>query len=432
MSAVIHNVKKVAEYCQQSILALLLNNEDLLHGILRRPAQKYALSQIALLKQTAEIISLFCDIRITDLVNLLEALPQDERLNIWHLVVDSNRDQVLVTVVEEVWGSLIKEVCHYSKDTISQMINCELVIVLLSVIVSAIHRFLHMCRIIPDVTDKLFVVDCKNILLRALPFAAMLLSDIDTLMYEVMNQDINRVQLKDTIDEAAARAVERYNLMNPPVIAIRSKWRGALNIKEIIDAAKAESDRHVRCLEDLNPQEDLCASIKKAVKTRWAWLAVNLFTAFMASRVIGLFEHTISQLLALAALMPIVAGIGGNAGNQTITIVVRALALREIEISNISRLLLRELGVAIINGVVWGGIMGVVIWLLYGNLAMSGVMSVAIILNLLVAALMGVMIPIIMIKLGCDPAIGSSVIITALTDIGGFFIFLSLSTLFLL
>lgn len=174
------------------------------------------------------------------------------------------------------------------------------------------------------------------------------------------------------------------------------------------------------------------APVSKAVKTRWTWLAINLCTAFIASRVIGLFEHTISQLVALAALMPIVAGIGGNTGNQTITMIVRALALHQIEAGNISRLLLRELGVALINGVVWGGIMGVITWLLYGDLAMGGVMTLAMILNLLVAALMGVMIPMTMIKLGRDPAVGSSVMITALTDTGGFFIFLGLATLFLL
>lgn len=149
----------------------------------------------------------------------------------------------------------------------------------------------------------------------------------------------------------------------------------------------------------LSPEEDVFAPVSKAVKTRWYWLAINLCTAFVASRVIGLFEHTISQLVALAALMPIVAGIGGNTGNQTITMIVRALALHQIEVGNISRLMLRELGVAIINGVVWGGIMGVVTWLLYGDAAMGGVMTLAMLLNLLLAALMGVVIPMTMLKL---------------------------------
>lgn len=153
----------------------------------------------------------------------------------------------------------------------------------------------------------------------------------------------------------------------------------------------------------------------------------------MASRVIGLFEHTISQLVALAALMPIVAGIGGNTGNQTITMIVRALALHHIQLGNgnLSFLMMRELGVALINGLVWGGMMGIVTYLLYGDLAMGGVMTLAMMLNLVVAALMGVVIPMTMARLGRDPAIGSSVMITAITDTGGFFIFLGLATLFL-
>jgi magnesium transporter len=148
--------------------------------------------------------------------------------------------------------------------------------------------------------------------------------------------------------------------------------------------------------------------------------------------VIGLFEHTISELVALAALMPIVAGIGGNTGNQTITMIVRGLALHQVQLSNMPFLLLRELGVALINGLIWGGLMGVVTWLLYGNMAMGAVMTLAMVLNLLVAALMGVLIPLTMVRLGRDPALGSSVMITALTDTGGFFIFLGLATIFLL
>ncbi|MDU4094489.1 MAG: magnesium transporter, partial [Pantoea sp.] len=167
-------------------------------------------------------------------------------------------------------------------------------------------------------------------------------------------------------------------------------------------------------------------------RTRWTWLAVNLCTAFIASRVIGLFEETISQLVALATLMPIVAGIGGNTGNQTITMIVRALALHQVEPGNFNFLFMRELGVALINGLFWGSIMGGITWLMYDNLALGGVMMLAMILNLLLAAVVGVLIPLVMTKLKRDPAIGSSVMITALTDTGGFFIFLGLATLFLL
>jgi magnesium transporter len=148
--------------------------------------------------------------------------------------------------------------------------------------------------------------------------------------------------------------------------------------------------------------------------------------------VIGLFEHSIEKLVALAALMPIVAGIGGNSGNQTITMIVRAMALEQLGVSSVRRLWRKELGVALVNGLVWGGVIGVVAWLLYDNIALGLVMTAAMTLNLLLAAFMGVAIPMVMTWLGRDPALGSSVLITATTDSGGFFIFLGLATLFLL
>ena len=170
----------------------------------------------------------------------------------------------------------------------------------------------------------------------------------------------------------------------------------------------------------------------KSLRNRWAWLAINLVTAFMASRVIGLFEDSIEKLVALAALMPIVAGIGGNSGNQTITMIVRAMALDQVSTGNTSRLIRKELGVGLVNGIVWGGVIGVVAYLLYDSWSLGVVMTAAMVLNLLLAALMGVLIPMTLVRLGRDPALGASVMITAVTDSGGFFIFLGLASLFLL
>jgi magnesium transporter len=159
---------------------------------------------------------------------------------------------------------------------------------------------------------------------------------------------------------------------------------------------------------------------------------VNLVTAFIASRVIGAFEESIARLVALAALMPIVAGIGGNSGNQTVTMIVRALALGQIQGPYWTKLLGKELGVALLNGVVWGSLLGAMAYLFYGSVALGGVMALAMVLNLMLAAAMGVAIPWMRVRRGKDPAPGSSVLITACTDSGGFFIFLGLATLFLL
>jgi magnesium transporter len=167
------------------------------------------------------------------------------------------------------------------------------------------------------------------------------------------------------------------------------------------------------------------------VQNRWTWLAVNLVTAIVASRVIGLFEGSIEKTVALAALMPIVAGIGGNSGNQTITMIVRGLALGQIASHNMKSLLQKELGVSLLNGLIWGCVLGLIAFVLYQNPTLSIVMTAAMTLNLLLAAVMGVIIPLLMTKFGRDPAVGSSVLITAMTDSGGFFIFLGLASIFL-
>lgn len=182
----------------------------------------------------------------------------------------------------------------------------------------------------------------------------------------------------------------------------------------------------------LQEEEDLFAPVLRSVQNRWFWLAVNLFTAFVASRVINHFEHTIAQIVALAALMPIVAGIGGNSGNQTITMIVRAMAMGQLSGIQAMHLLKKEIGVALVNGVLWGSVMGVISYLLYHNTGIALVMVAAMTLNLLLAAVLGVMIPVTMEKFGKDPALGSSVLITAVTDSGGFLIFLGLATVFLI
>jgi magnesium transporter len=169
-----------------------------------------------------------------------------------------------------------------------------------------------------------------------------------------------------------------------------------------------------------------------SVKNRWTWLAINLVTAFIASRVIGAFENSIGKLAALAALMPIIAGIGGNSGNQTITMIVRALALNQITLANARKLFAKEIGVSFINGLLWGAVVGLFAFLIYHSIPLGLVMTGAMVLNLLLAAIMGVTIPLLMQKLGRDPAVGSSVMITAITDSGGFFIFLGLATVFLI
>jgi magnesium transporter len=209
---------------------------------------------------------------------------------------------------------------------------------------------------------------------------------------------------------------------------------GRLTVSEAVDVIQEESDSDVLAQAGLREEEDLFASVWDSARNRWLWLALNLCTAFFASRVIGAFEGTIEKVVALAALMPIVAGLAGNSGNQTMTLFIRSLALGQMNASNVQRLFQKELAIALLNGLVWGCIAGAFAWWLYSDTSqgflLGATMMLAIVLNLLIGALIGIVVPLILEKLGRDPAMGSSVLLTFSTDSMGFFIFLGLATLF--
>ncbi|EKP0262080.1 magnesium transporter [Aeromonas sobria] len=474
MSLPIKNSARQRAEDRSRILSLLLTDDALTDSLLDPQVEQDAEQR----DQTSELSGLANNLPAADVADALESLPPDERHALWALVDEARRGQILVEASETVWDSLIsgmsdkellhalrtldiddqiylgqylprnlmgrlltymapaerdqvREVIRYGKHTVGAMMDFEIITIRPEVSLATVQRYLRLRRKIPANTDKLFVIDRRNHLLGELPLTTVLLNKPATLVKEVMTQDPVTFDPEDN-DEAAARTFERDDLLSAAVVDGKGKLMGRITVEEVVDLVYEESDTDLRRMGGISEDEDVFAPVGKAVKTRWAWLALNLCTAFVASRVIGMFEHTISQLVALAALMPIVAGIGGNTGNQTITMIVRALALQHIQAGNLSFLLVRELGVALINGLVWGGIMGFVTFLLYQDPALGGVMTLAMVLNLLVAALMGVIIPMTMTRLGRDPAVGASVMITAITDTGGFFIFLGLATLFLL
>jgi len=231
--------------------------------------------------------------------------------------------------------------------------------------------------------------------------------------------------------DEVAQAFERYDLISAPVTDAQGRLIGRVTVDTVLEYVRDRQEQQELGKVGLREDEDLFASVFQSAKNRGPWLALNLCTAFIASRVVGMFEGSIAQLAALAALMPIVAGIGGNSGNQTTTLIVRALALGQVSMQNARRLLLKELGISTLNGVVWGGVLGVAAWALYRNVALGGVMALAMLLNLVVAALAGFFIPFVMDRFGRDPAVGSSVFLTFITDSMGFFIFLGLATIFL-
>lgn len=460
------------------ILTLLLNEHDLVDALLKKTSHLSSEQQRENAIQREMLEQDITQLHAADLADILEALPEEERQALWRLVPNERRGHVLVEAAETVWASLTEEmsdrdilraiepldiddqvwlarylprdltgrllttlepsqrarilnVMQFDRDRVGRVMDFNILTVRSDVTLATVQRYLRYRKAIPGGTDKLFITNQDNHLLGELLLTDILLNKPQMRVDEVMNTHPTTFQLNDRAEDAAS-AFERYNLISAAVIDAKGKLIGRVTIEDVIDLVNEENESNIRKMGGISQEEDVFAPVRKAVRNRWAWLAINLCTAFVASRVIGLFESTISQLVALAALMPIVAGIGGNTGNQTITMIVRALALHQVEPGNFSFLIVRELGVALINGICWGGIMGIITWLMYGNPALGGVMMLAMVLNLLLAALMGVLVPLVMTKMKRDPAVGSSVLITAITDTGGFFIFLGLATLFLL
>jgi len=299
------------------------------------------------------------------------------------------------------------------------------------VTLEVVLRYLRRMDELPDHTDQVFVVDRDEAIKGVLPINRLIVTDPEVLVASVMNAEFISFSPDDKAQKAA-QAFERYDLVSAPVVDQKNRLAGRVTVDAVVDFIRDESEAELLGKVGLREEEDIFASVWKSAKNRWLWLAVNLCTAFFASRVIGVFEGTIEKLVALATLMPIVAGIAGNSGNQTTTLIIRALALGQVTPENARRMILKELAISLLNGLVWGGVAGLFAWWLYGNVALGVVMMGSMLLNLLVSALVGILVPMAMQRMGRDPAIGSSVLLTFTTDSMGFFIFLGLATVFLL
>ncbi len=284
---------------------------------------------------------------------------------------------------------------------------------------------------LPPEMDKLFVLDRRGQYCGELPLSALLLNPPSARVSDCMRRDA----LVLTPESAALEAVqlfERYDLISAPVVNARGKLLGSLDVDVVMDYAREHSAEEALGSAGLHGEEDLFAPLMRSARNRWSWLAMSLGTAMLASSVIGLFEQTISHIIALAALMPIVAALGGNTGNQTTALVVRGLALGRITPANLRPLLAKELRLSLFGGLTWGTLVGLFALVVYQQLALSLVIALAMLLTLLLAALAGVGIPLTLAHFGRDPALGSSVLVTAITDSIGFFVFLGLAQLLLL
>ena len=425
-----------------------------------------------------EVHAVIEELHPADVAYILEGLPLEDRIFVWRLVPRDRDGDILLEVSDSVRDTLLadmdkaeivaaaqsldadeiadlapdlpddvvqdiiesqdvedraelQQALSYPEGTVGALMDFEVVSIREDVTCEVALRYLRRYDELPHQTDSIFVVDRDDHLKGILPLNRLLVTDPDVEVAGIYERDVIAFGPEDDSDEAA-QSFDRYDLVCAPVVDARRKVVGRITVDAVLEYVRDRQEAQALGKVGLREEEDIFASVWDSARNRGPWLALNLCTAFVASRVVGLFEGSIAQLAALAALMPIVAGIGGNSGNQTTTLIVRALALGHVRPANARRLLLKEISISVLNGVVWGGVLGLIAFGLYRNVALGGVMALAMLLNLIVAALAGIFIPLAMERFGRDPAVGSSVFLTFVTDSMGFFIFLGLATLFLL
>jgi magnesium transporter len=296
--------------------------------------------------------------------------------------------------------------------------------------VDVVLRYLRRFEEIPDITDNLFVVSRNDTFLGNLPISKLLTSSPSTTVREVMNTGVKAIDV-NLIDSEVALRFQRYDLVSAPVIDDQNRLLGRITIDDVVDVIVDDADHSLLAMAGLSDTEDTFSSISRTAPRRAIWLGVNLITAIVASSAISLFEATLDKLVALAILMPIVASMGGVAGSQTLTVVIRGMALGQIERGNISWLLSKEFAVGIVNGLLYALLVGCIVSIWFQDLRMAVIIGLAMAINLIAAALTGTILPVILRSLKIDPALAGSVILTTITDIVGFVSFLGLAAVFL-
>jgi len=417
-------------------------------------------------------------LRPAEIAHLLESLPPQERELLWELVDEKIGGDVLVYVNDELRASLIREmepeelvaaaegletddladflhdlpdvviqevlqsmdeqdrqrlesVLSYPEDTAGGLMNTDTITVRPDVTLDVVLRYLRLRGELPPMTDNLFVVDRDDHYLGSLPLTVLLTQSPTLTVAEVMTTEAESIPATLSASDVAS-LFEHHDLVSAPVVDEDNRLLGRITIDDVVDVIRDEGEHSLLSMTGLDEEEDMFAPVTVSARHRGVWLGINLVTAFIASWVIGLFQETIDKVVALAVLMPIVASMGGIAGSQTLTLMIRGIAVGKIGDSNARKLLYKELAVGLLNGLCWSLVVAAITVLWFGDYRIGLVIAVAIVLNLVFAALAGATIPLLLRKIGADPALGGSVLLTTVTDVVGFMAFLGLATFFLL
>ncbi|GEN24438.1 magnesium transporter [Halomonas cupida] len=425
-----------------------------------------------------EVSEVLADLEPAEVALLLESLPLGERIKLWDQVPTENDGEVLLHVHDEVRSTLIEdmdpeeivaatasldtadlaelfedlprqvaedmlrsmdelqrtrlqETLSFEEDSAGRIMRTDAIGVRADVTLETVQRFLRWKESIPDNTDSLMVVDRTGHFMGVLPLARLVSSDQETGVVELMDADVDVIQV-DMKSRDVATLFQTHDLTSAPVVDNAGMLLGRIVIDDIVDVIQESSEQALMNMAGLDEEEDLFAPVLPSAKRRAVWLGINLLTAFLAAWVIGQFEEALSQVVALAVLMPIVASMGGIAGSQTLTLTIRGLALGQISRTNSNWLLRKEVGIAILNGIVWALVVAAIAVLWFQSLAIGAIIAAALVINMIAAGMCGIVIPLILKRMNIDPALSGSVILTTVTDVVGFMSFLGLATIFLL
>lgn len=365
-----------------------------------------------------DLIASVQHIELDDLVDLIQTLPQELGSRLVHATGGARREQ-------------LESMLSYPEESAGGLMNADAIEIRADVRAGTVLRYLRLLETLPPQTDMLMVVDRKGQYQGALRLSALVTANVETRVAELMQTDIAGIPVAtDSLE--VARLFQDLDLLSAPVIDEQQRLIGRITVDDVVDLIREESDRTVMQMAGLDDEADMFAPVLVSSRRRAVWLGINLLTAFLAAWVIGQFQATLERLVALAVLMPIVASMGGIAGSQTLTLVIRGLALKQVQKGNIRLLLDREVGISILNGLLWALVVAILAVAWFGDWGIGGVIAAAILINLLCAALAGLAIPLILDRMGIDPALAGNVILTTVTDVVGFFAFLGLATVLLL
>ena len=367
--------------------------------------------------QPDELVAATEGLATDDLADLLADLPEAVMRQVLRSMDQQDRDRV-------------SRVLEYPEDTASGLMNTDTVTVRPDVPLEAVLRYLRMRGELPEPTDRLFVVDRNDRYLGALPVTRLLTADPESTVSAQMDPEAAPIPPEMPAGEVAA-LFESRDLLSTAVVSADGRLLGRITVDDVVDVVREQAEHASLAAAGLEDEEDVFAGVRKSARRRALWLGINLVTALFASWVVGLFEATIEKVVALAVLMPVVASMGGIAGTQTVTLIIRAIAVGQVQPSNARWLFFKELGVGALNGLAWAAVIAVATWSWFGTWDVAGVIFVAIVINLIFAAMAGVLIPLTLKRLRIDPALAGGVILTTVTDVVGFAALLGLGSIFL-